>query len=264
MGTLSSGVVLPTGPGAECIPFPELQEDDEDEEPGDEEDDGDAARNDEEGDLEDEPEANGEGEAAGDEEYDGGDDEEQDDDDDDDEDNDNDDGNDGGEEEEEEEDEEDEDEDEGDEEQTPAKKRKEQPNPFLTMKPSLHSTCCFPDSSSSSSSSDIDKSRLIRSTSTWIRSSSKPEIKDRCFHLFAFIGRGCSNRRNQASTAEFRYDPLSYALNFDDESRVDELPLRNFASTRTPTTPARAAASSGTEEEKKASVDQRREIAAWS
>ncbi|GAB2275408.1 hypothetical protein Dimus_010170 [Dionaea muscipula] len=114
------------------------------------------------------------------------------------------------------------------------------------MKHSISNSCCFrnhrhgDDSSPSAAAlhrqSDApDKSRLIRSASTWIRST-KPEIKDKCANLLSRIGKGCgggaATRRSYTNkTAHFRYDPLSYALNFEDDdgSRLDEFPLRNFS-----------------------------------
>ncbi|CAN4103617.1 unnamed protein product [Withania somnifera] len=57
----------------------------------------------------------------------------------------------------------------------------------------------------------------------------KPDIKDKCHTIFNFNGNG--NRRKRYSSAEFRYDPLSYSLNFEDEA-----PLKNFSS-RLPPSP---------------------------
>ncbi|XP_073103746.1 uncharacterized protein [Elaeis guineensis] len=58
---------------------------------------------------------------------------------------------------------------------------------------------------------------LLRSSSTWLRSKAKelPELRERCRHLLSRIG---GHRRRAGG---FRYDPLSYALNFDegDDSR---------------------------------------------
>ncbi|GAB2233547.1 hypothetical protein Droror1_Dr00002773 [Drosera rotundifolia] len=108
------------------------------------------------------------------------------------------------------------------------------------MKPSISTCCCFfstNDSSSSSSGAVHYHSRLIRSASTWIKSTTTPDIKDKCFHLFS--RRRCRRRCN-ASAGEFRYDPLSYALNFEDEDdeRMDEFPLQGF-SARLPPSPPR-------------------------
>ncbi|GAB2275407.1 hypothetical protein Dimus_010169 [Dionaea muscipula] len=120
------------------------------------------------------------------------------------------------------------------------------------MKPSICNYCCFPKHRHNEYSSSVpsaaaalqhqldvqDKSRLIRSASTWIRST-KPEIKDKCANLLSRIGKGYRGRRSYTKKAAyFRYDPLSYALNFEDDdvSRLDEFPLRNF-SARLPPSP---------------------------
>ncbi|XP_022981208.1 uncharacterized protein LOC111480417 [Cucurbita maxima] len=62
-----------------------------------------------------------------------------------------------------------------------------------------------------------------------------PEIRGMCRNLVARIGR-C--RRRYHHSADFRYDPSSYALNFEDEQvrDDDEFPIRDFAS-RLPASP---------------------------
>ncbi|KAA8525531.1 hypothetical protein F0562_007386 [Nyssa sinensis] len=78
-----------------------------------------------------------------------------------------------------------------------------------------------------------------RSPSTWLRSRAHelPEIKGKCRNLISRMGR---HRRN---SADFSYDPLSYALNFDDgaadDDRDDGSPVRNFSRRlpRSPPTP---------------------------
>ncbi|XP_008802015.2 uncharacterized protein LOC103715980 [Phoenix dactylifera] len=78
---------------------------------------------------------------------------------------------------------------------------------------------------------------LIRSSSVWLRSKAQelPEIKDRCCSLISRRGR---QRRH---SSDFGYDPLSYALNFDegfeDDALADEeFRYRNFSS-RLPASP---------------------------
>ncbi|KAK9683547.1 hypothetical protein RND81_10G149300 [Saponaria officinalis] len=67
------------------------------------------------------------------------------------------------------------------------------------------------------------------SISTWLKSE-LPVIKVRCSGIFS--GKTGKNR-HRGNSAEFRYDPLSYALNFeDDHTRFDELP--NFSARLTP------------------------------
>ncbi|GER48838.1 NHL domain-containing protein [Striga asiatica] len=55
---------------------------------------------------------------------------------------------------------------------------------------------------------------------------SMSEIKEKCR---AMLGLSAA-RHKRHSSAEFSYDPLSYALNFEDGSNFDdEAPLRNFS-----------------------------------
>ncbi|KAG6591551.1 hypothetical protein SDJN02_13253, partial [Cucurbita argyrosperma subsp. argyrosperma] len=64
-----------------------------------------------------------------------------------------------------------------------------------------------------------------------------PKLRGLCRNLVARIGRSC--RRYHHST-DFRYDPSSYALNFEDEQvrDDDEYPIRDFASRLPPSPPA--------------------------
>ncbi|KAH7524587.1 uncharacterized protein LOC107421138 [Ziziphus jujuba] len=74
------------------------------------------------------------------------------------------------------------------------------------------------------------------SYSSWLKSTAHdlPEIRDRCRNLISRIGKG----RRHYNSGEFSYDPSSYALNFEDESRYnDEFPLRDFSS-RLPASPS--------------------------
>lgn len=62
-----------------------------------------------------------------------------------------------------------------------------------------------------------------------------PEIREKCRSLISRIG------RTRKHSTEFKYDPLSYALNFDvgcEDFLIDEFPLRNFSS-RLPASPPR-------------------------
>lgn len=83
---------------------------------------------------------------------------------------------------------------------------------------------------------------FVRSSSTWIRSKAQeiPEIKEKCRGL---ISRMAKPRRQ---SGDFRYDPLSYALNFDEGPDFDgdggeispaEFRYRNFSSRLPPTPP---------------------------
>ncbi|KAF8400569.1 hypothetical protein HHK36_013868 [Tetracentron sinense] len=102
------------------------------------------------------------------------------------------------------------------------------------LKSSICLSCCFRNGHHETLESE-EKPRLIRSSSTWLRSRAHelPEVKEKCRNLISRIGKG------RKHSADFRYDALSYALNFDEgfgDSQVDEFPLRNF-SARLPATP---------------------------
>ncbi|GMH20587.1 hypothetical protein Nepgr_022428 [Nepenthes gracilis] len=97
--------------------------------------------------------------------------------------------------------------------------------------------CCFRNHHQGGSAAGHLTPGLRRSSSQWASSRSQefPEFKEKCGSL---IGRMCSRRRSHST--DFRYDPLSYALNFDegeDIRETDEFPLRNF-SARLPQSPA--------------------------
>ncbi|KAI4328588.1 hypothetical protein L6164_020928 [Bauhinia variegata] len=57
------------------------------------------------------------------------------------------------------------------------------------------------------------------------------------FRCRRFVSRMCHKHHRRIQSAEFSYDPSSYALNFEDESRVEEFPFRDFAS-RLPPSPS--------------------------
>ncbi|XP_059637831.1 uncharacterized protein LOC132279806 [Cornus florida] len=107
------------------------------------------------------------------------------------------------------------------------------------LKQTLCLSCCFRSNRRDTldSPSSDDKPRLLRTPSTWLKSRAQelPEIKDKCRHLITRIGK--HHRRH--SSADFRYDPLSYSLNFDggyEDTQLDDVPLRNFSS-RLPASP---------------------------
>ncbi|KAK9280276.1 hypothetical protein L1049_013964 [Liquidambar formosana] len=108
-----------------------------------------------------------------------------------------------------------------------------------SMRHKLKSTICFSCCPNRHETLEIfSKPRLIRSSSTWLKSTAGklPEIREKCRNLISWIG------KSWQPSAEFRYDPLSYALNFNegyDDARVDEFPLRSF-STRLPASPPTA------------------------
>ncbi|PIN23137.1 hypothetical protein CDL12_04138 [Handroanthus impetiginosus] len=99
----------------------------------------------------------------------------------------------------------------------------------------------FDSAPSNSSHSPIPhpSPRLISSPSAWIKSKTNdlPEIKGKCRN---FISRMARHRRH--ASADFSYDPLSYALNFDDDaassSDQDFQAMNNFTA-RLPVSPPR-------------------------
>lgn len=77
-------------------------------------------------------------------------------------------------------------------------------------------------------------SRTSSSPYQWSRKPEIRELKERCRSFISRIGK--SPRKN---SDDFRYDPLSYSLNFDDgsnESGQPEFPFRSF-SARLPASP---------------------------
>lgn len=81
----------------------------------------------------------------------------------------------------------------------------------------------------------------MSSSAAWVRSKANeiPELKDKCRSLVSRIGR---SRRH---SGDFRYDPLSYARNFDEGPDFDEeeevspsdLQFRSFSARLPPTPP---------------------------
>ncbi|GMY35718.1 hypothetical protein FCV25MIE_30960 [Fagus crenata] len=135
------------------------------------------------------------------------------------------------------------------------------PSPSSSLKQKLKSTlCCFPMSlyhqqqrdDSFDSDSESRQPRLFRSSSMKIKPRGGgamvhdiniPEIKDKCKNFMSRIG----GRHGRRHSADFKYDPLSYSLNFD-EGNADadptrhsmELPpIRNFTSRLPPSPPSR-------------------------
>ncbi|CAI9100950.1 OLC1v1038141C2 [Oldenlandia corymbosa var. corymbosa] len=116
------------------------------------------------------------------------------------------------------------------------------------IKNSLCFSCCFrrrhhSDHRQVPCSPSDEKPNLI-----WVKTNAphdlKDEIKDKCLAILGRIGNngsggGGGGRHKRHSSTEFRYDPLSYALNFEDgfDYDDDEYPLRNF-SARLPPPPS--------------------------
>ncbi|XP_010936386.2 uncharacterized protein [Elaeis guineensis] len=86
---------------------------------------------------------------------------------------------------------------------------------------------------------------LLHSSSTWLRSKvhELPELRGKCHAFISSHAAAKHHRRHHSS--DFRYDPLSYALNFDEGSEVEypataeDLHHRCFSS-RLPASPPRA------------------------
>lgn len=126
------------------------------------------------------------------------------------------------------------------------------PSPSSTTTP-------FPTPHPSPSPRD-NKARLSRiSSNNWLKS---PEIKEKCRNLINRIGNGHGpghrhshsqsnghvngHNHGRRHSADFRYDPSSYALNFDkgmEDSQLDEFPYRNFTA-RLPPSPSPAPSTS--------------------
>ncbi|XP_060170319.1 uncharacterized protein LOC132601233 [Lycium barbarum] len=91
------------------------------------------------------------------------------------------------------------------------------------LKNTLCFSCCFPHNQHPPPPSSSDEKPSL----VWI----KPNIKDKCRTISNFISNGNGNRyKRHSSSAEFRYDPLSYALNFEDGYGDEETAFRNFSS----------------------------------
>ncbi|XP_030467284.1 uncharacterized protein LOC115686203 [Syzygium oleosum] len=110
--------------------------------------------------------------------------------------------------------------------------------------------CCFHGGhatayheAATSDCGDGHRRKAARLPCSWLRSTAEelplPEIRHKCRSLIAQIGR--CRRQGHVAASEFGYDPMSYALNFeDDRSREsdEEFPARNF-SARLPVSPDR-------------------------
>ncbi|XP_078433405.1 uncharacterized protein LOC144704751 [Wolffia australiana] len=113
-------------------------------------------------------------------------------------------------------------------------------------------SCCFGGGSGEGfeSQQDNQATSFVRSSSVWLRSKAQeiPELKDKCRGLISRIG------KHHRQPGDFKYDPLSYALNFDHGADVDdaddvspaEFRFRSFSS-RLPPTPPHLAPSAGAE-----------------
>lgn len=100
-------------------------------------------------------------------------------------------------------------------------------------------SCCFPGGRREAADGDDgEQPRLVRASSSWLRSRAQdiPELREKCRSLISRMGR----RSGRRHPADFRYDALSYAMNFDegeDEALVGDFRYRNFSSRLAPTPP---------------------------
>ncbi|KAL0337597.1 UNVERIFIED_CONTAM: hypothetical protein Scaly_2034800 [Sesamum calycinum] len=114
------------------------------------------------------------------------------------------------------------------------------------LKQSLCFSCCFrrrsrppPPLDSPTSPSD-DNPALIWVKTEGPHDHSLSEIKDKCRSLLGLSG----VNHKRYSSADFRYDPLSYALNFEDGFESDDAaPLKTFSARLPPSPPLPAAVS---------------------
>ncbi|KAK8515530.1 hypothetical protein V6N13_139493 [Hibiscus sabdariffa] len=97
-----------------------------------------------------------------------------------------------------------------------------------------------PPSPSTKDNNHHDSLRQNRTSPTCLMS---PKLKDKYRNFINRIGSGHRSShsfgQSMRSSADFRYDPSSYALNFDeewDDSQYDEFPYRNFTA-RLPLSP---------------------------
>ncbi|XP_065001335.1 uncharacterized protein LOC135645647 [Musa acuminata AAA Group] len=97
---------------------------------------------------------------------------------------------------------------------------------------------------------------LIRSPKSWIRSKAH-ELPDNCCKCRALVSHCRWGRHRRHHSADFRYDPLSYALNFDEGSQgespasAEQLRYRCFSS-RLPASPPRGSDGGGFDDRKRA------------
>ncbi|KAL9176487.1 hypothetical protein ABFS82_01G001000 [Erythranthe guttata] len=109
-------------------------------------------------------------------------------------------------------------------------------------------TCCFSGTTVKHlRRASFDAPSPLRSPSAWFKSkaSDLPEIKGKCRNFISRMGR---HRRH--SSAEFSYDPLSYALNFDDDqlSPHDDYGTTTNFTARLPVSPPRREGKLGNED----------------
>nr|XP_043622353.1 uncharacterized protein LOC122593946 [Erigeron canadensis] len=105
-----------------------------------------------------------------------------------------------------------------------------------------HESLHFESSSSSNKYNNNNNNNppmfLISTSSQWIKSRASvdiPEIKNKCRNMLGRIGN--QNHRRRRSSADFSYDPLSYALNFEEDYVEDDKNHGKDFSKRLPPSP---------------------------
>ncbi|RZS14008.1 hypothetical protein BHM03_00045658, partial [Ensete ventricosum] len=128
------------------------------------------------------------------------------------------------------------------------------PSFIQRLRSSLCSSCCFGGGAGDDDEVDLRPASPIGSSTTWLRSRAQElqEIRGRCRNLVARVAPRHPHHHARRGSGDFGYDPLSYALNFDDgpddhHDDDDRLPgggnayrYRNFSS-RLPPSPPRPA-----------------------
>ncbi|XP_074584069.1 uncharacterized protein LOC141840073 [Curcuma longa] len=119
------------------------------------------------------------------------------------------------------------------------------------LRSSIPFSCCFRGSIVSATAAAEDQpASLVRSSAAWLRSKAQDllEIVGQCPGLVPTIGRRHHHHRR---SCDFRYDPLSYSLNFDEGPDEDDAILAgsgerpfghpSFSSRLPPSSPPRPA-----------------------
>ncbi|KAG8367518.1 hypothetical protein BUALT_Bualt16G0080200 [Buddleja alternifolia] len=110
------------------------------------------------------------------------------------------------------------------------------------LKQSLCFSCCFPRRYHSPPLSASDDNPPLIWVKPHHHDHSLSEIKEKCRSMLGISA--TKHHKRHSSTTDFRYDPLSYALNFEDAFEFDdEAPLKNFSARLPPSPPVTAAVS---------------------
>ncbi|KQJ95960.1 uncharacterized protein LOC100821820 [Brachypodium distachyon] len=91
-------------------------------------------------------------------------------------------------------------------------------------------SCCFGGGEAGEGGAGERASRALRASSRWMR--------DRAGELPELVARVRRPRRKQQLAGEFRYDPISYALNFEEDGEEEEPFKYRAFSSRLPASPS--------------------------